>query len=125
MLTRDELVMRIADKHPAWWIRDIFAAADVIFADLAGSLALGRRVDLRDFGSFSVRPLRARAGYCLGGVYTAPERARVQFKSGRLMGRRLNPGATGTAYASHGKVGLKRGWPLGKPRKAKSVSRAL
>jgi integration host factor subunit beta len=120
LLARDELVMRIEAKHPSWYIRDISAAIDVIFEDIAGSLALGRRVELRDFGSFSVRRLRARAGRSPGGVYEAPDRLRVRFKAALAMRRRLNPGAVGPAYLSHGK-GLKCGWPLGKRRKAKSA----
>jgi integration host factor subunit beta len=98
MLTRDELVARICDKHQAMYIRDVDAAVDVIFDHIAGSLALGQRVEVRDFGSFSFRRLRAHAWHTPHGVHSAPDRTRVLFRAGKGIRRRLNPGATGTTY---------------------------
>jgi integration host factor subunit beta len=105
MLTRSELVMRIEGKHPRWYARDITAAVDVILEHIGGSLALGQRVELRSFGTFFVRARRAQSGHAGVGrvAYAVPARGLVAFRAGRAMRRRLNPGATGSAYAWLGK----------------------
>lgn len=59
---------------------------------IAAALAAGDRVELRDFGAFSVRTSEARASRNprTGDKVTVPARVHVQFKPGKGMKTRLN-----------------------------------
>jgi integration host factor subunit beta len=61
-MTKTELLQRLASAYPFIHARDIRAVADVIFGEVAAALARGDRVELRGFGTFSVRRRKARVG---------------------------------------------------------------
>jgi integration host factor subunit beta len=115
MQSLDELALRICDKRQDLYAQDVFAGIDVVFEHISGSLALGQRVELRDFGTFYVRARRPYSGHAgVGRVkYTVPARFHAAF---RAMRQRLNPDATGASYAFLGKAPGERQKPGPKPK---------
>jgi integration host factor subunit beta len=59
MLKRD-LVCEVADKTDGFLKKDVDQAVDIILETIAEALCVGRRVEIRGFGSFCVRRRKAR-----------------------------------------------------------------
>ena len=91
-MIRSELVTRIAEENPHLFARDVEAVMDVILDRIAGALADGDRVELRDFGSFCVRDRESRRARNprTGEEVIVPARAHVDFRPGKAMRARLN-----------------------------------
>ena len=91
-MTRSELIMRVAERYPFLKPAEAERIVATIFDEIGGSLASGRRVELRGFGSFSVRPRKAR----IGRNPRTGDRVEVEakhlpfFRAGKLMRERLN-----------------------------------
>ena len=60
MLKRD-LVNTVSGKMNGHLKKDVTDAVDIILETIADALAVGRRVEIRGFGSFSVRQRKARS----------------------------------------------------------------
>ena len=62
---------------------DSHRAVEAVLQEIKTALVSGRRVMLHDFGTFSVRTLRARVGRNpkTGATITIPARNKVAFKS--------------------------------------------
>jgi integration host factor subunit beta len=61
-MIRSELVQRLATSKPHLMLSDVQAAVDTIFGEIAARLAQGDRVEIRGFGSFTVRRRAPRRG---------------------------------------------------------------
>ncbi|GAB4338981.1 MAG: integration host factor subunit beta [Desulfobulbaceae bacterium] len=59
MLKR-ELVNKVSDELQGYYKKDIAMAVDLILEEIAKALVDGRRVEIRGFGSFSVRTRKPR-----------------------------------------------------------------
>ena len=59
MLKR-ELVSEAAEQLEEYYKQDVSQALDIILEDISSALTAGRRVEIRGFGSFSVRTRRPR-----------------------------------------------------------------
>ncbi len=59
-MTRQELIVKIAEKNPHLSANDVERVVSTIFDEITNALAEGNRVELRGFGAFSVK---ARQGY--------------------------------------------------------------
>lgn len=95
-MIRSELVDRVAAQNPHLYARDIEAVVSTILGRMAEALADGDRVELRDFGSFSVKTREAYTGRNprTGALVDVPAKADVRFKPGKGMHTRLNGGPT-------------------------------
>lgn len=51
-MTKPELINKLAESNPNMLIKDIEAIVSVFFETIAGSLASGKRVEMRGFGVF-------------------------------------------------------------------------
>jgi integration host factor subunit beta len=60
-MTKSELILRLADKHPAM-ARDMELAVRLILEAIFDSLTRGERVEIRRFGSFDVSYRAPRVG---------------------------------------------------------------
>lgn len=60
MLKRD-LVNKVSDKLDGYYKQDIAQAVDILLDTITQSLIEGRRVEIRGFGSFSVRSRKPRS----------------------------------------------------------------
>lgn len=60
MLKRD-LIGKVSERLDGYLKKDIAQAVELVLSSIAESLSVGRRVEIRGFGSFSVRQRQARA----------------------------------------------------------------
>ena len=69
---------------------------DAILDRIADALVAGDRVEIRGFGSFSVKERQARAGHNpkTGAPVSVSAKGALVFKAGREMRGRVNPQAT-------------------------------
>jgi integration host factor subunit beta len=91
-MIRSELVTRIAEQNPHLYAKDVEAVVATILDRIAEALATGDRVELRDFGSFSVNeiPGRKARNPRTGAAITIGEKRSILFKQGKAMRSRLN-----------------------------------
>lgn len=60
MLKRD-LIGKVSERLDGYLKKDIAQAVELVLDSISASLSAGRRVEIRGFGSFSVRQRQARA----------------------------------------------------------------
>ena len=91
-MIRSELVACIAGQNPHLYAKEVEAVVDAILERIGDALAVGDRVELRDFGTLCVRNRKARDGRNprTGEAVAIPDRARVYFRPGKGMQARLN-----------------------------------
>ena len=61
-MTKSELVRRMAGLHPHLQHSDVERVVEAIFASIGEALARGARIEIRGFGSFTIRHREARTG---------------------------------------------------------------
>ena len=61
-MTKSELILRLAEKNPHLYQRDVERIVSTVFEEISAALATGDRVELRGFGAFSVKNRDARTG---------------------------------------------------------------
>ena len=91
-MIKSELITRMADQNPHLTQRDIERIVNVIFEEISAALSAEGRVELRGFGSFSVKRRNARVGRNprTGEVVSIPEKNVLHFKTGKDLRERLN-----------------------------------
>jgi integration host factor subunit beta len=91
-MIKSELVQRIAAQNPHLYHRDVEKIVDAILGEVIAALARGDRVELRGFGSFSVKRRSARIGRNprTGVTVSVKKKAVPYFKTGKEMRERLN-----------------------------------
>jgi integration host factor subunit beta len=91
-MIKSELIQRIAAKNPGLYQRDIEKIVNIILTTIVDAMARGDRVELRDFGTFSVRFREggARRNPRTGEPVTVEGKVFPYFRTGKEMGRRLN-----------------------------------
>jgi integration host factor subunit beta len=96
-MIKSELVRRLAKQNPHLFAKDIEKAVNAIFDALAATLARRDRVELRGFGTFTVKTWSARQGRNpkTGQDLNVPEKHHPHFRMTREMHRRLNRTAGG------------------------------
>ncbi len=92
-VTRAELINRIAEAHPDLNRAIIQDVVLTIFDKITASLSEGHRVELRGFGSFSVRTRQSRVGRnpTTGESVFVPTKAVPHFRPSKEIHERLNP----------------------------------
>lgn len=61
-MTKSELIRAVSEKMPHLPARDLEIVVNTIFDTMTGALRVGDRIEIRGFGSFTVRQRRARTG---------------------------------------------------------------
>jgi integration host factor subunit beta len=61
-MTKSELIQRLAESHPHLYHRDVERIVSTVFEEISAALERGDRVELRGFGTFSVKHRQARIG---------------------------------------------------------------
>ncbi|MGU3423015.1 HU family DNA-binding protein [Methylobacterium sp. D54C] len=86
-MTRSELVARIAAKIPHLYAQEVEATVAAILDTMTVGLARGNRIELRDFGTFTVRhhPLRSAHNPRTQAVVAVPAKGSVRFKPSKAM----------------------------------------
>ncbi|MGB0577521.1 MAG: integration host factor subunit beta [Alphaproteobacteria bacterium] len=61
-MTKSELIIRLAEKNPHLYQRDVERIVATVFDEVSTALSRGDRVELRGFGAFSVKNRESRTG---------------------------------------------------------------
>ena len=99
-MMKSQLIERIAHKQSLLAVRDVEFAVKVMLEHMATCLAEGGRIEIRDFGSFSLhfRPARAARNPKTGAPIVLPARYVPYFRPGKALREpvdRLPPDAHG------------------------------
>ena len=91
-MTKSELIERIAQTQSHLVERDVALAVNMMLEHMAACLSGGGRIEIRGFGSFSLRFRRARLGRNprTGAPVSFPARYAPYFKPGKNLRERLN-----------------------------------
>ncbi len=123
-MKKADLVSLLANKHklPRNKTQDV---VEDLFAELAQALERGELIDLRGFGTFSVRVAKQRLGRNLhtGGTVSIPSRRMPSFRPGKELLARCNAGAQGEESSDENLPPERPNGPLS--RRAESVSKTL
>ena len=98
-MIKSELILRLAERNPHLYHRDIERVVATVFDEISAALARGDRVELRGFGAFSVKQRPARVGRNprTGSAAEVAEKCVPFFKTGKDLRERLNQPAGGDA----------------------------
>ena len=61
-MTKSELILRLAKRHPRLYASDVERIVNTIFDEITAALVRGDRVELRGFGAFFAKKRNARTG---------------------------------------------------------------
>ena len=91
-MTKSQLIQRVAHTQRHLVERDVALAVNMMLEHMAEHLSGGGRIELRGFGSFSLRLRRARLARNprTGAPVSLPERYVPYFKPGQALRERLN-----------------------------------
>ena len=91
-MTKSELIHRIAQKQSQLVERDVELAVKMMLDQMVESLAGGGRIEIRGFGSFTLRFRRARVGRDprTGTAVALPARSSPHFKPGMKLRERVS-----------------------------------
>ena len=94
-MIKSDLVVKIAERNPHLYQRDVENIVNAILDTIADALARGDRVELRGFGAFSVKRHDARTARNprTGETVSVSEKVIPVFKTGKEMRIRLNQAA--------------------------------
>jgi len=93
-LIKSQLIQKITEENPHLFVRDTERIINTIFNEISNALASGKRVELRQFGAFSVQHRKPRLGRNprSGESVQVQEKWTPRFKPGKLMREKLNSG---------------------------------
>ena len=91
-MTKSELIHRIARKQSQLVERDVELAVKMMLDQMVESLAGGGRIEIRGFGSFSLRFRRARIGRNprTGTPVSVPAKYTPHYKPGKELRERVD-----------------------------------
>jgi integration host factor subunit beta len=98
-MTKSELILRLAERNPHLYQRDVERIVATVFDEISVALARGQRVELRGFGAFSVKRRDARQGRNprTGETVAVTSKRIPFFKTGKQLRDRLNDKVGGPA----------------------------
>ncbi|MDX1949307.1 MAG: HU family DNA-binding protein [Rickettsiales bacterium] len=91
-MTKSELVKILSEKHPQLQLREASELVDLFFNMLTNTLKSNGRIELRGFGTFSLRKRSARLARNprTGDKVQIGERNVVYFRAGKGLKDRVN-----------------------------------
>jgi integration host factor subunit beta len=91
-MTKTELVRRMAELHPHLQHSDVERVVETIFTSIGTALTRGHRVEIRGFGTFSLKHRKARTGRNprTGTTVEVPRKVIPFFKTGKYLHASLN-----------------------------------
>ena len=91
-MTKSELIAKIASKYPTLYLSDIEKIVFTIINVVSENIAKGNRVELRGFGSFGLKELKARKSRNpRTGATVFVENKRIPyFRMGKKLKERIN-----------------------------------
>lgn len=90
-MNRSTLVAKLASRFPALTAQDADVSVKTILAAMTEALAKGERIEIRDFGSFSLsyRPARTGRNPRTGATVEVPAKYAPHFKAGKELRDRV------------------------------------
>ncbi len=94
-MNRSDLTSALAHRLSHVLAANVEATVKLLLQHMSGALASGERIELRGFGSFSLKQHPARIGRnpMTGEAVAIPEKHTVRFKPGKELRERVNSGA--------------------------------
>ena len=91
-MTKAEFIERLISKSPDLPAADVTLAINSLFEQMSSALGKGERIEIRGFGSFSVRQMKAKQGRNpkTGETVQVAQRSSIHFKPGLEMRVRVN-----------------------------------
>ena len=91
-MNKTELIERLASKSPDLPAADVQLAVNNILEQMIAVLENGERIEIRGFGSFSIRQMKARQARNpkTGAAVQVEPHASIHFKPGLEMRNRVN-----------------------------------
>lgn len=91
-MTKSEIIRILTEKHRNLFLKDVTKLVETVFDEVTAALARGDRVELRGFGSFSVRQRKARTARNpkTNEIVTLGERFSPYFRAGKELRERIN-----------------------------------
>jgi integration host factor subunit beta len=91
-MTKSELAAQLADRFPEILLKDAGLTVQAVLDAMSGALAMGQRVEIRGFGSFSIRHRLPRTGRNpkSGAQVAVPEKRLPHFKPGWILRERVS-----------------------------------
>ena len=91
-MIKSELVIKIAEKNPHLYHRDVERIVNRVFDEITHAMRDGNRVELRGCGAFSAKERQARTGRNprTGEAVDVTEKRVPFFKTGKELRQRLN-----------------------------------
>ncbi len=93
-MTRSDLIERLAARNPSLSLQDADEAVKTVLDAMSSGMALGHRIEIRGFGSFSLshRPPRVGRNPKSGERVMVPAKHVPHFKAGKEMRERVDKG---------------------------------
>ena len=110
-MNRSQLIARLAQQRESLPHGDVEAAVKTMLEHMTGHLADGGRIEIRGFGSFSVRYRRPWLGRDprTGAAVAVPVKHAVHFKPGKALRERVDARGDGPPSADDERCGLVEG----------------
>ena len=92
-MVKSEIVKKLHKKYPTLNRPQIQTIVDILFDIIASSLAKHKPVELRDFGRFSVKTIKAKYNARnpkTGEIIYVPEKKKVSFRMSKHLKQQIN-----------------------------------
>ena len=91
-MTKSELIAKIANKYPTLYLSDIEKIVFTIINVLSNNISKGNRVELRGFGTFGLKELKARKSRNprTGATVFVESKRIPYFRMGKKLKERIN-----------------------------------
>ena len=91
-MTTSVVIARLAERYPQLVGKDVDVAVKTILDAMSSALAVGQRIEIRGFGSFSLnsRPPRIGRNPKSGDKVMVPEKRVPHFKPGKELRERVD-----------------------------------
>jgi len=92
-LVKSEIIKQLHKKHPALKRSQVEAIFDIMFDTISDSLIKEKPVELRDFGRFSVKTIKAKYNArnpASGQIIYVPEKKKISFKMSKHLKQEIN-----------------------------------
>ena len=89
---KSQILDQLANSYPNFLKRDLEKALNLVFDEIIKTLAKGKNVQIRGFGSFKIRQLKSRIGRNPkdGSTIEIPAKQSVRWKMGKEFFQKLN-----------------------------------
>ena len=92
-MVKSEIIKQLHKKHPVLNLHQIETIVDIMFSSIIDSLIKQKSVELRNFGRFSIKTIKAK--YNARNPKTAeiiyvPEKKKVSFKMAKHLKEKIN-----------------------------------